>query len=310
MDLPSSNDVKPPPPQPQTIRIKLMEDELVAVEHKVSLSGNVIPQKAVKNMFSLPPTSIVRLRYGDNEEANWCNFDSTGSFLLPDGWPTMEFFVDSRLPPPANRASKILKEWENRVFCIGGRGGRVGSCVLLEKKHILTAAHLSFKLGECYPIKGPGLTGSLEVRVRCDFISRSHVFAILSSNSLEDLPLSTDSLNRGSKFFMMGYPTDGGEASRPSITKGIIEGSMVDNIHLVGTPGSRLGYSGAPVFDDSGRLAGLLVGGPTARLDVNATIKECLDSSEKQKYAKILNIQAITGHYDYCRQNELKDQES
>ncbi|CAJ0920777.1 unnamed protein product, partial [Mesorhabditis belari] len=90
----------PPPPQPQTIRIKLMEDELVAVEHKVSLSGNVIPQKAVKNMFSLPPTSIVRLRYGDNEEANWCNFDSTGSFLLPDGWPTMEFFVDSRLPPP------------------------------------------------------------------------------------------------------------------------------------------------------------------------------------------------------------------
>ncbi|CAJ0962300.1 unnamed protein product, partial [Mesorhabditis belari] len=215
MDLPSSNDVKPPPPP----------------------------------------------------EAEWCNLDSTGSsFLLPEGWPTMEFFVDSRSKGPANSASKILNDWENRVFCIEGRGGRVGSCVLLNKQHILTAAHLSFKLGECYPIKGPGLEGSLDLRVRCDFISNHFDFAVLSSDALQDLELSTDALKRGSKYFIMGYP-NGVEASRPTITKGIIKEWMVDGIHLVGTPGSKRGCAGAPVFDDTRRLAGILMGSATARLD-------------------------------------------
>ncbi|CAJ0920775.1 unnamed protein product, partial [Mesorhabditis belari] len=90
----------PPPPQPRVIRIKLMREGIVVKEHKVPLSGNVITQNTVKSVFLLPSTSIVALRYGDNEEAKWCNLDSTGSFLLPDGWPSMEFFLDSPSPPP------------------------------------------------------------------------------------------------------------------------------------------------------------------------------------------------------------------
>ncbi|CAJ0962474.1 unnamed protein product, partial [Mesorhabditis belari] len=258
------------PPQP-VIRIKVMDGELVAVEHKVSLPEEAITQEAVKKLFSLPLASIVRLRYGDNEKPEWCNLDSTGSrFLLPYGWPTMEFVVDSCLPPPPPQTrgvSKILNDWENRVFCIQGRGGMLGSCVLLNNKRIFTAAHISFKLGDFYPIKGPGLKGSVDVRVRCVLICNKHDFAVLVSDALEDLPLSTFALQRGSKYFMMGYPTNGVDTSWPTITKGIIEGMMVDDIHLVGTPGSKRGYSGAPVFDDSGRFSGLLIGGAADALD-------------------------------------------
>uniref|UniRef100_A0A1I7ULG1 Peptidase S1 domain-containing protein n=1 Tax=Caenorhabditis tropicalis TaxID=1561998 RepID=A0A1I7ULG1_9PELO len=51
-----------------------------------------------------------------------------------------------------------------------------------------------------------------------------------------------------------------------------------------GTPGSKRGYSGAPVFNYFGDLTGILIGG---------TIRECLDSSAEQKYASILGINLI-----------------
>ncbi|PIC13040.1 hypothetical protein B9Z55_027936 [Caenorhabditis nigoni] len=48
---------------------------------------------------------------------------------------------------------------------------------------------------------------------------------------------------------------------QPTILKGVIEGHMTDCLHVVGIPGSRRGYSGAPVFNDVGKLGGILLEG-------------------------------------------------
>ncbi|KAI6208559.1 hypothetical protein M3Y96_00128000 [Aphelenchoides besseyi] len=65
----------------------------------------------------------------------------------------------------------------------------------------------------------------------------------------------------------------------------------------IGSPGSKRGYSGAPVLNVRGDLAGLLLGA-TTELNVNTTIQECLYSSAEQKYARILPISVAVGRYN------------
>lgn len=70
------------------------------------------------------------------------------------------------------------------------------------------------------------------------------------------------------------------------------------NSYLVGTPGSKRGYSGGPVFTYSGNLAGILLGG-TGGLNANTTIQECLDASAEQKYARILGTSLILLRFNW-----------
>ena len=95
--------------------------------------------------------------------------------------------------------AKIINSWENRVFLIKG-DKLVGSCVLIHEQHILTAAHLSFKLHQSYKIEG---AESRSFSVRCQFISKSFDFAILQSDDLPNLRLPIDHLRRGDKYFVM-----------------------------------------------------------------------------------------------------------
>ncbi|KAF1757309.1 hypothetical protein GCK72_013764 [Caenorhabditis remanei] len=286
----------------QSIRVKMMDKE-----KNVALSGNFITESSLRHAFLLPPDAIVNLSYESNGMQIHCAAQSVPKicFLLPDGWSTMQFFSESNRAPSriatsmdiqerplssfelekeADRITRIMNFWESRVFRISGNK-LTGTCVLINDRHVLTAAHLSFKLNQSYKIKG---AGNQEFTVNCVFICKPLDFAILQSDDFPILELSMTSLERGAKFFMMGYP-DCVDSSNPTITKGTIKGHMDDCLHLVGTPGSKRGYSGAPVFNDSGRLAGLLLGG-TSTLSVNTTIQECLDSSAEQKYARILGI--------------------
>lgn len=70
----------------------------------------------------------------------------------------------------------------------------------------------------------------------------------------------------------------------------------------VGSPGSKRGYSGAPVFNYFGYLTGILLGG-TSGLNIDTTIRECLESSAEQKYARILGISVIIYCYNLGRSN-------
>ncbi|EGT32058.1 hypothetical protein CAEBREN_15279 [Caenorhabditis brenneri] len=261
-------------------------------EKNVAVSGSFITVSSIRHAFLLPPDAIVKFWFESNGMKINCSMNESGTtFLLPGNWSTMEFFAKSnRVPCPfeVEKANRIKNFWENRVFRITGNK-LTGTCVLIDNRRALTAAHLSFKLNEKYTIKG---TGNREFSVTSVFICKHYDIAILQSDALPKLGLSMGSLwGQGAKYFMMGYP-NGVDPSNPTITKGTIKGYMDDCFHLVGTPGWKRGYSGAPFINDSGRLAGIVLGG-TSGFSVNTTIQECLDSSAEQKYARILGIGAI-----------------
>ena len=69
------------------------------------------------------------------------------------------------------------------------------------------------------------------------------------------------------------------------------------NSCLAGTPDSKRGYYGGPVLDYYGYLAGIMLGS-TSGLTVDTTIRECLDSSAEQKYARILGTSCIISRYN------------
>ncbi|KAI6188190.1 hypothetical protein M3Y98_00327400 [Aphelenchoides besseyi] len=243
----------------------------------------------------LPPDALVSLTYEDDGRNN-CLVDKDGTFLLPKKWPNMEFLVKSdkvpRTMPTDNGVPKITSLWESRVFRMNG-DKLIGSSVLLDQQLLLTAAHLSFKLQHDYSITG---SNNRTFNVKCVFICKLYDFALFKSDDLPTAHLPVGSLDRGDKYFIMGYPS-GANTSIPAISKGIIEGVMDDKIHLIGSPGSKRGYSGAPVFNVRGDLAGLLLGA-TTELNVNTTIEECLYSSAEQKYARILPISVAISRYN------------
>ncbi|KAI6201469.1 hypothetical protein M3Y96_00845000 [Aphelenchoides besseyi] len=294
---------KPSVKMPQKISLNLQGKKI-----KVELSEGVLTQNTVKNAFMLPPDALVSLTYED-DGLNGCLVDKDGTFLLPKKWPNMEFLVKSDKVPRtmptdnerpmtpieierANRVPKITSLWESRVFRMNG-DKLTGSSVLINGQLVLTAAHLAFKLHKSYPIKG---SNDRTFNVKCCFICKLYDFALLKSDDLPTAHLPVGSLDRGDKYFVMGYPS-GANTSIPAISKGNIEGFMDDGIHLIGSPGSKRGYSGAPVFNVRGDLAGLLLGA-TTELNVNTTIEECLYSSAEQKYARILPISVAISRYN------------
>ena len=93
----------------------------------------------------------------------------------------------------------IIRTWEKRVFRITGEK-LTGSCVLINEKHIPTAAHLSFKLEHFYTIEG---TEDRKFQAKCNFISKVLDFAILYSDDLPNLGLPIDGSCRGHKYFIM-----------------------------------------------------------------------------------------------------------
>uniref|UniRef100_A0A1I7SHC3 Uncharacterized protein n=2 Tax=Bursaphelenchus xylophilus TaxID=6326 RepID=A0A1I7SHC3_BURXY len=78
----------------QSIRIKMMDEE-----ENVAVSGNIITESSIRHAFLLPPDAVVKLSYGSNGIQTNCRTDAAGtSFLLPDGWSTMQFFARSATP--------------------------------------------------------------------------------------------------------------------------------------------------------------------------------------------------------------------
>lgn len=93
----------------------------------------------------------------------------------------------------------MINDWEDCIFLIKGEKLQ-GSGVLISGQHILTAAHLSFKLQQPYTIRG---TKGRSFTVKCDFICNNSDFALLQSNELPEIRISTGYLDRGHKFFLM-----------------------------------------------------------------------------------------------------------
>jgi len=79
----------------QSIRIKMH-----GKEENVALSGNMINKSSIKAAFLLSDDAVVKFSYESNSMQINCGMNEAGtSFLLPDGWSTMEFFAESDRAP-------------------------------------------------------------------------------------------------------------------------------------------------------------------------------------------------------------------
>ncbi|CAJ0955632.1 unnamed protein product, partial [Mesorhabditis belari] len=75
------------------------------------LSDNQITESSIKHAFLLPPDAIVKLSYQENGQQIDCRVNEVNeaTFLLPDGWSSMQFHVESDQAPsrpstPADQA--------------------------------------------------------------------------------------------------------------------------------------------------------------------------------------------------------------
>lgn len=89
--------------------------------------------------------------------------------------------------------------WGSRVFKVEGRKLH-GSGVLIDGRNVLTAAHLSFKVGELYTIRGKG---DRVFQVTCKFICKRYDFSILESKDLPEVELPTATLREEERYFIM-----------------------------------------------------------------------------------------------------------
>uniref|UniRef100_A0AC34RPH6 Serine protease n=1 Tax=Panagrolaimus sp. JU765 TaxID=591449 RepID=A0AC34RPH6_9BILA len=196
--------------------------------------------------------------------------------------------LDRTVPIVDPAYSAVIDRWGSRVFNVNG--GLEGCCVLLDKGFILTASSLKFTVNETYPVRD--IAGRV-VSAKCLFDSPQLDFAILHSDDFPDLSYFIGSIGRGSKYYTFGYPRDG--ADKPLITSGIVETLDPDRFHL---NGSRKGFSGNPVFDGFGNLAGIFLG-TNRTLSTDSTFDE-------QSTSRILPINVIVARiYEIRRKQRL-----
>ncbi|CAI4220796.1 unnamed protein product, partial [Auanema sp. JU1783] len=235
---------------------------------KIICSGkNEINFFSIKSAFLLPKEALLALSFEVDGGAVYlpvCVRGHEEYFQLPPDCQSMLFIVESKMasrpmtPMETEKERKALtvsNRWQTRVFQIQG-GKFNGTCFLINGQRVLTAAHLDFVIDKKYQICG---SEKRTFDVKCKFICCESDFAVLHSDELPDLSPPVDGIYRGMNYFVMGYPADL-DHTHPAISKGIIEGLTADNTNYVGTPGSKRGYSGAPVFNDGGSLVGMLLG--------------------------------------------------
>jgi len=244
----------------------------------------------------------------EEPESGWAN----KTFFMKRGSrpPTpIENDVNMTTPPPSisRVAIHVLNECSDRVYRVHGEissivmttnnqqknsvSQQIGSGVQFQEKHILTAAHLKFVVGNEYDLWKNGKT----LKATCIYINKSFDFAILESDSLPKTSFSTGFLNRGDKFVILGFPENSNH-DNPSVSDGTIEGLYEDGIHFLGAIGSRHGFSGAPVFDKLSYLTGIVIGGKNGvslEMTVRDFAKQLVNDSGTQPCVKILPLSVI-----------------
>ena len=152
-----------------------------------------------------------------------------------------------------------------------------GSGILIDKAgHIVTAAHIVKE--EQYSAVVTTITGStLPARIiRVDADNELALLQIAINYQAPTEPSYVDTLNPGDKVFAIGTPP----ASSAIVTVGSVRSARLSKSFRYGKYGFRdpvvlamtidTGYSGGPVFNESGKLVGMVVGFDRGQADNDA----------------------------------------
>ncbi|KAF1767968.1 hypothetical protein GCK72_007928 [Caenorhabditis remanei] len=79
----------------KTIKIRMMDNTI-----ELDLPCNILTQSTIKSQFLLDRDAIVSMSYESNGSKYGCLMNESGTaFILPDGWPDIDFFVESNKTP-------------------------------------------------------------------------------------------------------------------------------------------------------------------------------------------------------------------
>ncbi|CAI5446590.1 unnamed protein product [Caenorhabditis angaria] len=262
--------------------------------------NGIIGEPTLRSAFFLRDDTPICLMKNNLVLERRCDDPLNPHFNLLDNWNESHFelrWKESRRSNPVNTLShsekqalenekidKIIEQWEHRVFLIEGEQGVHVSGVLISDQRILTAGHINFKINATYKVRGTKYSCE---NVVCEFVSDKCEFAVLKSTELPEYYTRRAELNRGNKFVIMGYPFD---VSKPSVSKGIIEGGCVP---FYGLPEFETGYSGGPVFNMSGDLTGILIG--------TSTREQAKAEEEEEKCILSFNTNNLLPGKTYCK---------
>lgn len=125
--------------------------------------------------------------------------------------------------------------------------------------HVLTNSHV---VDECSAIRLPATDTIASLVVRDETNDLALIKADIPDRAIVEFPI-TDELKQGQDIFVYGFPLDGYLPSSGNITTGIISAlaGLNNNSSLIQiTAPVQPGNSGGPLFDEDGKVVGVVVG--------------------------------------------------
>uniref|UniRef100_A0A1I7TRY9 Serine protease n=1 Tax=Caenorhabditis tropicalis TaxID=1561998 RepID=A0A1I7TRY9_9PELO len=252
-------------------------------ERELDLPNNRITKSTIKSAFLLDEDALISLSYEIDDQQKCCRMDKAGkTFLLPDGWPTIQFSIVSNKAPsrpatPANRVSSPMMEdlpaspneeltierMKNYVYTVDGIIGcatAIADNVLATCyhciKHFVTSGPNSDEIQShrdaiillTHAVKNQ----KIQVKIRAYSIEKDVVLLQSDENLMVDEGLQFRHAYFGQPYYLLGTPiSDDGHPLQ--VLSGRISARLEGNLLSVGHSlhghgSARPGASGGPVF--------------------------------------------------------------
>ncbi|EFO99008.1 hypothetical protein CRE_07855 [Caenorhabditis remanei] len=267
----------------KTIKIRMMDNTI-----ELDLPCNQLTQSTIKSQFLLDRDAIVSMSYESNGSKKGCLMNENGTaFILPDGWPDIDFFVESNKTPsrpcsswsfegaPDPKKRKIEPEYQEmpvdgdlaasigRYALYYNKDNYKRSAIPLTPRLAATFRHgenKTFKIGDQLVIRSWS-DKTLEVTAQVAKIIEELDTIILESLGLDfcDKDLISNSVlpRKGMQYLMMGFSIIHQNTSHQSLSTGIIVGDVTRRLRYTGSSGS--GDSGGSCWNERGQLIGMQI---------------------------------------------------
>jgi len=267
-----------------TIKLKMFDEELELI-----LFDNFVTKSSIKSAFFLADDGIIRLSYVFNGKKIVCGMNEQGTeFLLPNGWQTMEFLVESNKAPSRPSTSfdiagpRKRQRLDPECEPLPVDGDLISRIIphawfYIKEDNMKRSAipvtknlAITFRHGENKELMIGDIVRLLlyqnqkiNVATRVVLINETLDLIVLQSDIDElcdrNLLLEAVEPKKGMKYIMMGYSVKYEKTTHISFSTGIIVSDMTSRMRYLGSSGSFKGDSGGSCWSEDGRLIGMQV---------------------------------------------------